>query len=124
MQIFGSSSSLSRSLTTILLIIMLTGCSETTYKADTYTAKTLTGILREYVELPKCTAEVLNKCHTLEVAKLASEAAKQWTASNTAYKKAIETKSGTAAAKAANDVSLAALKAIAESETVTKALAQ
>lgn len=107
----------------LAFLLMLSACTETTFKADTYTAKTLTGTLREYAELPKCTDELLTACRTPEVTQMAADAAKKWKESNTAYKKATEDKVGVAAAKAANDVSLAALKAVAESEPVIKALA-
>lgn len=107
----------------LAFLMLLSACSETTYKADTYVAKTLTGTLREYVELPKCTDELLIACRTPEVTQMAADAAKKWKDSNAAYKKATEDKVGVAAAKAANDVSLASLKAVTESEPVVKALA-
>ena len=105
----------------LMLVACVTGKE---FKADTYEAKTLTGTLREYVELPLCTSDIVVACHTKEVAKLAATAADQWTTSNAAYKKAVDADVGVAAAKAANDVSLAALQAVANSDVVQKAIAK
>lgn len=115
---------LSKYLIICLTAFVLSACitNKIDYKADTYKAKTLTSTLREYVELPICTETLLTACHTKAVAKIAATAAEQWQVSNAEYRKAVEAKSGIEVAKAANDVSLAALQAVANSEIVQKAL--
>lgn len=105
-------------------VLLVTACAGLTYKADTYDAKILTDTLREYVELPLCTDVVVAKCHTKEIAKTSAAAAEQWKKTNATYMTAVEKGIGITNAKADNDVSLAVLRTIAESETVTAALAK